>query len=260
MSARETERELIVALHRHAEDAMNRTDTQEELLRFQADIERRSGRSRRWAVGAAAAAGVAAVAGFALWSADLGDRADSGPAGNSQTTEEEVAQGFVEAFAAGDEDRVASYLPPGGQLGEMDDWRATIRRDEAWSREYFLGQCVETGTSPDVTTVYCPFDMHVLHSEQLGLGLDTGNRFTVRVGDGRVLSMEGHTTSGNNIEDEVFSAIGEWVEQNHPGKWEFMSSPAAHTPAEMQRWYRMWERYSQEYADAVTQEGGDSAG
>jgi hypothetical protein len=102
--------------------------------------------------------------------------------------------------------------------------------------------------------------MHVLHSDQLGLGPYTGNAFAIVVSDGRVLSAEVNTASGDDSDDQMFLAIGEWVQQNHPGKWEFMSSRATHTPAEMQRWYRLWERYSQAYADATTEgRGADSA-
>ena len=145
---------------------MSRTNTHEEHRKFQAEVEGRSRRSRRWAVGGAAAATVAAVAGFALWSADTGDRADSGPAGGSQSAVE-VADSFVAAFAARDADRVASLLDPAAgkpgllDLPGFDDWRETLRADEAWSREYLFEPCVETGTAQAGTTVGCPFDMNV---------------------------------------------------------------------------------------------------
>lgn len=74
------------------------------------------------------------------------------------------------------------------------------------------------------------------------------------------MSAEDHTASGADSPDQIFNAIGEWVRENHPGKWAFMSSPARHTPAEMQRWYRLWEVYRQEYADAMTQKSDGGSG
>jgi hypothetical protein len=142
----------------------------------------------------------------------------------------------------------------------MDGWRADLRLNNAWSREYFLKPCDVTSTGPAGTTVICPFDVHVLHSEQLGLGPFTDNFFTVRVKDGRVMSAEEFSPSGADSQDQIFSAIGAWVRENHPGEWGFMSRPATHTPAEMQRWKLLWERYSQQYADAMTQKSSGSSG
>jgi hypothetical protein len=260
MNAREVERELTVVLHRRAEAAMTSTNTHAEHQKLQAEVESasRNGRRRR-VVGGAVAAGVAAVVGIAVWSTDLGDRADPGPAGNVQTTEEQIAQGFVEAIAAGDTDRVTAYLAPSAM--DDSDWRGDLRYNEAFSREYLLEPCVENGTNSAGTWVTCPFDMHVLHSEQLGLGPYTNNSFKVLVKDGRVVSAEELKASGANSEDEIFLAIGAWVQQNYPGgKWEFMSSPGTHTPAEMQRWYQLWKVHSQQYADEMTQQADGGAG
>lgn len=255
MNAREVERELTVVLHRQAEDAMNRTNTHDEHQKLQAEVEDapRRGR-RRWVVGAVAA-GIAAAVAFALWPSDFGDRANSGPAGKAQTTEEEVAQGFVEAVAGGDAERIASYLAPAA----MADWREQLRQDEAWSREYLLKPCQKSSTAQAGTTVICYFDMRVFHSEQLGLGPFTDNSFTVRVKDGRVVSAEEFTASGPDGQEQIYVAIKAWVQENHPGKWGSMSGGPTGTPAQMQRWHRLWKVYSQEYADAMTRKTNDGA-
>ncbi len=120
--------------------------------------------------------------------------------------------------------------------------------------------CQELSTAPVGTTVGCPFDYHVLHSEQLGLGPCTNNIFTVLVADGKVVSVEPLYEFGTNGQLDLFEAIGAWVRENHLGDWASMESADGHTRAEMQRWYPLWKQYSQEYADAMTQEvGGGSA-
>ena len=261
MSTRDLERELATVLHRHAEDAMNRTDTQAELRKFHdRAAEEGPGRNRaRWAVGGAAAAAVVAV-GVGLLAADLGDdRADSGPAGDpapAQTAAEQVAQDAVTAFTTGDADRLASLLAPGALPG----WRAAIREDQAWSRTYDVEPCREQGSRSEGTEVGCLFSYHLWHSEELGVGPFENNFFTVVVKDGKVVSAVASYNFANNGQSDLFDAIGAWVRANHPGDWRFMANTEGHTPAEMQSWYQLWEQYSQEYADAQAQAGeGDSA-
>lgn len=255
MSARDFERELTVLLQRHAEDAMNRTSTHEEHERLQSGIEGRSRRNRRWALAGAAAAGFAAVAGFAVWAADPGDRDDSAPASDSQTPEEQLAQGFTEALAAGDTDRIRSY-PATIALDEWAD--QNLRLQNAWSMRTIVHACAETSTSSAGTVVDCPYDEHAFHSEQMGIGPFTGNTYTIRVMDGRIASVEATDADGTNGLDDLFLAIGRWVQVNHPGDWEFMQSPATR-PADQERWYRLWTEYSQEYADEMTEQTDDPA-
>jgi hypothetical protein len=90
MNARDVERAVTVVLHQHAEDAMKRTNTAEQLEAFQAQVSGHGSNRRRWALGAIGAASVAAVAAVAFWVVNPGDRADSGrpeePAGSNTAT------------------------------------------------------------------------------------------------------------------------------------------------------------------------------
>ena len=71
MSTSELERRLGEVLQRHAEDAMNSTNTEEELERLQDDIGRSARRRRRaWIAGGLVA--VAAAAALIVWRPDLG--------------------------------------------------------------------------------------------------------------------------------------------------------------------------------------------
>lgn len=252
MNAREIERALTAVLHQDAEDAMKSTNTQQELQRFEADIEDRSARSRRgWAVGGIAAAGVAAVVGFALWSSESGERADSGPAGDPRQDAAEVAEGFVKAFAAGDVNQAASYLAPGPQWQEF---RSEMREKGAWRREYFFEPCQETpGSSALGASFECTFAYDVLRSDELGLEPFGNNLVTLTVQGDDITFARVFYDYTDNGQGDLFAAIGAWVQKNHPGDWAFMENTEGYTKAEMRRWQQLWDQYSRDYVDAMTQ-------
>ena len=258
MSTRDIERELTAALHRHAEAAMSRTNTHMEHERFQDGAGDRTRRDRRrWIAGAAVAAAVVAVAGFAVWSADPGDeRSDSSPAGDPGQSAEAlaVAQGYADAFAAGDVDRAASYLAPKTAWEEV---RGEMRAEgaTAWRREYFFEPCQAGFTSVTGTRFTCPFSYHVLRSEDLGLGPFGGDTWlSAFVEDGKVTSTQLVLDYGDNGQAELFEAILAWIEQNHPRKVELIEIPSAEaTPAEERRANQLFDQYVAEYVDAQTQ-------
>jgi hypothetical protein len=250
MNAQEVERELTAVLHRHAEDAMNQTDTQQELLKFEAEAKEVSRRDRhRRTVGGVAAAAVAAGAGFALWSVDPGDRADSGPAGQPQSPTEKVAQRFVESFASGDVGGVRSLLAPGA----MADWRERLRVNAAWDVQYLFEPCAETGATADGTTVGCLFDLNLLHSEQVGRGPYPNNVFTLVVKEGRVVSAVEHDQSGPGSPDDMYAAVARWIQRNHPDDYQFMTHLDRVRPSQMERFDELWKKYSQDFADSSTE-------
>jgi hypothetical protein len=256
MNAREVERELTDVLHRHAEDAMNRTDTHDEHARFQAAADGESWhRSRRLWLVCGVAATVVAIVGFALWSVGSDHRADSGPTRDTQTPAESVADGLVNAVAARDADRARQFVVP----ALLPDVRSGMRLQQAFSWEMFPQPCAETGTAPNGTTVLCTFEFHQLHSEQLGLGPFINNSFTLRVKDGRVVEASVFIPEGPDGAQQMEDRIGAWVRAHHPRRWALMAGEPKGTPAQTQRWYRLWKVYSQEYADAMTREGSGGA-
>lgn len=237
---------------------MQRTDTTTELHRF-VDVlgpTARGGR-RRWAVSGAVAMAVAVAAvaiGFTLWPAGTGDDRGDGSASDpvsSQSADEEVAQGFVDAYTAGDADQAASYLAPGVQ--PWDGWRFDVRRDAAWGREYFVQPCRAVSSSSEGTTVGCAFAYHVLHSRELGLGPFTDNAFEVVVADGKVARVSVSYSFSDNGQSQLYEAMGSWISEEHPGDWARMNSQEGVAPADRSRWLSLWKRYSREYADAATQ-------
>lgn len=259
MSTRNVERELTALLHRHAEDAMNSTDTQAERERLYDVLDAKpTTNSRRLAVGAAIVAAAVAVAAV-VWSFGGGDdrtvipptqQPDSG-----QAADEAVAQEFVAAYVEGDVQRAASFLAP--SVEEFPDGRRAVERNSAWGIEYLLEPCT-TLTEPTSDRLYvdCQFDMHLMSSREVGLEPFTGNNFSVVVEDGEVVSADiTHPYETNGIQEHLEAVFG-WVEENHPADAAFLDREESAVPrAEWQRWLRVWEKRLGDYVDAMTSEG-----
>ena len=158
MSTSELERRLGDVLQRHAEDAMNDTNTEEQLERLQADTGRRTRRRRReWIAGGLAAVAVAAA--LVVWRPDLGsDKADPEPV-DQEKRAEQTATAFVEAYADFDQARAASYLAPDAaltiwtdELGD-DHWRRGNRWLQAAGTQIRLDKCQALWSSGPATYV-----------------------------------------------------------------------------------------------------------
>lgn len=251
MSSVEVERRLTEVLQRHAEDAMNRTDTQQQLREFFDRDDHRAApvpsRRRLLLAGAAAAA---AVAGVALWGTGLTeDNTQPAPVQEPVPMSVQVAEEFVAAYAANDTETVAELADP---LADVDGWHRAMGRNDAWGVQFLFEGCVEQFTWSSGTEVTCPFSLHALHSKELGLGPFENALLTVLVTEkGKVL--DGDPTwnhEGNGLMEHV-DAVYEWVEKKHPQQMAFLELDEPQVPAaEWDRWLALWERYAQEYLDA----------
>jgi hypothetical protein len=251
----DVERRLTDALHRHAEDAMRRTDTSAELDRFHERVGEASGTNARFGlVAAAAAMTAAAVMAVLVWSTGPAQDEESLPADSraAQTADERVGQDLADAFFAGDTDRVRDRLAAGtsvrGSLPSNLGWRDHLRLREALSADHDVQTCQETGTSPSGTTVACPFDYHSFRSEELGLAPFGNNILSMVVTDGEVRGLQVSYNTENNGEAELYKDIGAWVREEHPGEWAFMDQ---WVPEDTARWVRLWKLRTAQYADEM---------
>lgn len=256
MSTRELERELAVLLHRHAEDAMDSTDTQAEHERLNdvLDTQPHTDR-RRLAVGAVAAAAVAAAA--VVWSLGGGDdRAGLPPTLEPDTgraADEAAAQGFVTAYGEGDVELAGTFLAPSNEM--EPGWRRGVQRDVAWNANYLLEPCQMENELPSGTYFVCRFDVHVLSSEEVGAGPFEGSMFQVVVEDGEVLYADVTFPFETNGMMEHVDAFWAWLEENHPADTTFLGQDEPDVPeADWDRWLRLYEKRADEYADAMASE------
>lgn len=251
------ERRLATVLQQHAEDAMNSTNTEEQLGRLLLDTERQTRRRRR----AWTAAGVVAVAAAALvaWSPELGNRkADPAPVDDEQRAEQTATE-FVRAYADFDRDRAASYLSDDADLtiwtDELgnDHWRRGNRWLEATSTEVILDKCAALWSSGGATYVSCVFDVHSLGSDELGLGPYPDNTFSLTVTDGAIVdaSMDLPTRT-NGFAEEMWQPFASWVSRTHPADAPVMyhDYPDLNFAEETPRSFELWRRHVAEYVEA----------
>lgn len=254
MTTPEIERELTAVLHRHAEAAMSRTDTHEELIELQDRVTRPpGGRGRRGVVaGIAAAAAAAAVVGGAFLVVDDSGRGDDDAAQDvdQPTAAEQAAQEFLSAFTAGDVAGARSMLVEGVTLPQ--EARFQIRLNRAFSIEHDVKPCETTSTSAFGTRLVCAFDYHAYHSDEMGVGPFGNNSFVVVVdAEGGIRSVQSAYNYQNNGDQQLYDEIGAWVRENHPGDWQFMDSVREVSSDEHARWTQLWQQRTQEYADSV---------
>jgi hypothetical protein len=260
MSTQEIERELRDVLTRHADEVMRRTDSQAEYkrLRAAADAQRPRHAIRLVVGGAIAAAAVTAVV---VWSVTGRDEADLPPTtADPMTVEaanEAVAEGFVSAFVDGHLDRAATYLSPSldfhgtgeGIIGFEGEWRRQLDRDAAWHAAYSVEPCDAKMEMQSGTWIKCPFDLDILHSEELGAGPFRNNTFSLKVKDGVVVWAEILYPAEANGLDDYTEEIFDWLESNHPAEVAFLRTYASEVPdSQWNDWLRLWEERSTEYA------------
>lgn len=160
----------------------------------------------------------AALSGCASTSAEDGQA----PAATATTSApsippEQVAAEYVDAYAHFDRPRLKSVL--GGDA--LTNWRTTLskfnRADEAIEFTILPGSCRPQPSSGSDTSVTCPFDMHGLGSDELGLGPYSNNDFGIVVRDGRVVEAEMHFDYGHNgFAGQMWEPFVAWVTRNHP--------------------------------------------
>jgi hypothetical protein len=174
MSTRSVERELTALLHRHAEDAMNSTDTQAERERLYDDIEKEPRAKRtQWLVAAAAVA--LAVAGtIAVWTSLPDDRAVSPapPAPSTDAVREADAEALADQFMAayGDQDLAAlnAITRVGAWDADSNGLKAELTLLKAWHSTYYPEPCAATATTDVSVVVECGAALDTMGSEETG--------------------------------------------------------------------------------------------
>lgn len=267
MNTPEIERLVTAALQADAEDAMNRTNTAEQLQALN-DASVRDHRKRRGlqAVGALAAAAAAAVAVAVSWhGGDSYTAPPAGPPPNPQQVSEaeRVARGFFDALVFFDRETAATYVAAGARLtmGNVmgndavdDEWTLRNRWDEATGWQVGTPGCHGAAFRPPDIDVRCVVTAHQLGSDQLGRGPFGGNVYVITVREGAIVHLTlttAHETNG--FADTMWDPFWAWMDEAHPADERLMAAmedPGA-SPARVDRSLRLWQRRTQQYVDAV---------
>jgi hypothetical protein len=250
------ERRVADVFHHHAEIAMSKTDTEKQYETLIADSDPSADHRRLALMAGAAAAAAAVVLALVLgWQVGGPDRADTPiPAGERSPVE--IATDFVAASAAYDIAGASRDLAPNAKMQVWEDgddiahWRNGMEWGDATGFTVLPKDCARVGTPDDRTTVRCPFDVHNLGSERLGIGPFADNYYDVVVEGDQIVLVDVEFPFGTNGHSEqVWEPFVAWLEREHPDdsaamlaeSTDGMSRP--HPAAEL----AMWEAYVDEW-------------
>jgi len=242
------------------------------------DLGRRRDRKRR---NQRITAGVVGIAVFvaAVWivtTAGSFDRtttpADK-PTVNPADTAEEVALGFLDAYAAYDAQKAMTYVADDADLRSLLDVSQQFSTNaEALSLRLSLLQAVGdelTVTSCEAapfgsdTSVVCGFVFHALGSDQIGRGPFSGSSFVFTVRDGAIVRA-GAARNTEKFDRQMWVPFAEWVSSTYPKDAAVMYLTYPKDAAVMSlegtlearfslESIRLWERHTREYVDEVKQ-------
>ncbi len=136
-----------------------------------------------------------------------------------------VADGFVEAYGAGDADAVIAALADdfvgGNQLGDIGrtpvEVGLVLSLSAAQGVQQIVGQpCAAIDRSSMGVVVRCPFDSHGFGSAELGFGPYTGHRWELTVRDDEIVAARMQFNLVEQMIQQTIDPFGRWVEANHP--------------------------------------------
>lgn len=262
MTTPELELRLTNLLQERAEDAMERTKTQEKLSSLLADG-RLDGqrRRRRVAAGGLAAAAVAATVAVAAWLASGGEKEtapEPAPAPNDELAAA-VATVFIENTYAFELDGVIGMMSDDVVIDDaatLDAWLADYRWREAAGFSLTYVDCREGGATSEGTEATCTFAFHALGSDRLGMVPFGSSTFDVAVRDGEITRIdETLEFMDNGFSEHVWEPFAAWVADRHPADVEVMYADADQSGASFApRSLRLWEQRISEWV-AFEQQG-----
>jgi hypothetical protein len=232
------------------------------------DLGRRRDRKRR---NQRIAAGVVGIAVFvaAVWvvmtagSVDRTKTPADQPTVNPDAAAEEVALGFLNAYAAFDAQKAMTYVADDFDLrGVLNVAHQVPANTEGLSLKLSLLQAFgyeQTVTSCEVaafgsdTSVVCDYVFHALGSDQIGRGPFTGNSYVFTVRDGAIVRA-GEARNLDKFFRQMWWPFAEWVFSTYPKDAAVMY---LHGPRSIARFspesIRLWEQHTRDYVKAVQQ-------
>jgi hypothetical protein len=231
------------------------------------DLGRRRDRKRR---NQRIAAGVVGIAVFvaAIWvvtTAGSFDRtttpADK-PTVPPEAAAEEVALGFLDAYAAFDAQKAMTFVADDADLSSlMDVTQQFPSNAEGLSLRLSLLQAVgdeTTVTSCEAapfgydTSVVCGFVFHALGSDQLGRGPFSGSSFVFTVRDGAIVRA-GAARNLHKFNRQMWKPFAEWVSSMYPKDAAVMYVDGTLEARFSLESIRLWEQHTRDYVKAVKQ-------
>jgi hypothetical protein len=175
---------------------------------------------------------------------------------------EEVAAGFLEAFGTFDAEGALTYLADDADLSGLDSslaqfvpgaptdaFRLWVAWHEAVGYKQMLQPCERVGDATSFTELRCPFDVHSLRSDELGLGPYSGSYWALTVRGGEIVQARlTHDTS--EFSPQVWEPFQAWVSSAYPEGVAIMYAPAMTEVSNA-----LWEQRTREYVEEVGRAG-----
>ena len=231
------------------------------------DLGRRRDRKRR---NQRIAAGVVGIAVFvaAVWvvtTAGSFDRtttpADK-PTVNPDAAAEEVALGFLDAYAAFDTQKAMTYVADDADLRSLmevtqqfptnaEGLSLKLSLEQAAGYEHTITSC-EAAPFGSETSVVCDFVFHALGSDQVGRGPFSGSSFVFTVRDGAIVRA-GVARNLAKFDRQMWEPFAEWVSSTYPKDAAVMYVDGTLEPRFSLESIRLWELHTRDYVKAVQQ-------
>jgi hypothetical protein len=222
---------------------------------------RKANRKRK--VGAFAVAAAIGVAAVALTLGSRPGENTTTPANPVEATAaEEVATDFVEAYGAFDAEQAITYLADDADISELmtsvgaqgvegtlEELRLLISLMEAQGYEQMFDSCEETGGYSFGTAVHCPFDFHLIRSDEIGRGPFSGSGFDLTVRDGEIVGASMYFEVGK-FSPQMWEPFASWVSTTYPEDAAVMYEDGTYSGARLtEESVRLWELRSREYVE-----------
>lgn len=250
MTTQDLERRLADLLRERAEEAMEKTSTEEQ-LRSLLDEGRHDLRRRRRLMVAGGVVAAAAALAVAVWMSGTGDdRTTPEPATRTDPVSVSVASSFLEATYTYDLDASERMLSPDVELvGDTVEGRRT---GLAWSQAIGTSladySCREESSTASGSEVHCTYSLNSLGSEELGRGPYDGTMdLTIR--DDEITRVEDDFPFvENGFSNEMWQPFAVWVKVQHPDDVGLMYDDLSQTgPRNGPRSLRLWEKRVDQY-------------
>jgi hypothetical protein len=208
---------------------------------------------------------VAAAIGLAACSAPGGtlrgeNGTTAGPAEAPETSAEEVAMSFLEAYGAFDLEKATTYLAADADIedliesvgasgveGALEEFRLLLSLLEAQGYKQKLDSCEELGSAASGTSLRCMFDFHLLRSDEIGRGPFSGSSFLLTVRDGEIVQAVKNFAIGE-FSPQMWEPFANWVSKTHPKDVAVMYDDESQTGVRLtEESIRLWEKRSREY-------------
>jgi hypothetical protein len=174
-----------------------------------------------------------------------------------RTAAVDVATAFVEAYAASDVAKAASYLTDNalaGFGGEVGGLGPGLRQGQAAGFKLLFEPCEAQDSSPPGTSVRCPYDYHGIRSDEIGLGPYSGSWFDITVLEGEIASVSDNIVFlENGFSDQMWEPFAAWVAANYPedGAIMYENWPSIFMAQFTEESIALWAQRSREYVEVV---------